>query len=132
VPLIQEHCLRCHGPERPKGRLRLDNKADAMKGGSSGVVIEPGNAGASELYRRITLPKDDADIMPSDGEVLSKEQTDLFKAWIDQGAQWPDDFVIKEATEQPAVAAGAPHVTIPDPVLPDDFTPSAAETAALK
>jgi hypothetical protein len=53
-------------------------------------VIVKGDAAKSELYARITLPRDHEDVMPSRGEPLSKTETDRIKAWIDAGAVWPD------------------------------------------
>ena len=29
-PLLELHCLKCHGPEKQKGGLRLDHPADAF------------------------------------------------------------------------------------------------------
>src|SRR5690349_6092845 len=28
-PILEHSCLRCHGPERPKSRFRLDNRESA-------------------------------------------------------------------------------------------------------
>ena len=89
LPVLRQNCVKCHGPEKQKGKLRLDSKEAAMKGGKDGVVIVPGDAEKSELYRRITLPKGNDDIMPNEGDPLTKAQTDLFRDWINQGAVWP-------------------------------------------
>ena len=40
-PLLVKHCLACHGPDKQRGGLRLDRKADALKGGDDGAVIVP-------------------------------------------------------------------------------------------
>ena len=55
-PILQKSCMECHGPEKPKGKLRLDSREAALKGGKDGVVIVPGQADKSEVYRRIRLP----------------------------------------------------------------------------
>ncbi len=89
-PLIAKNCLECHGPEKQKGKLRLDGKETAFKGGDSGKAgIVPGKAADSRVYQVVTLPKGHDDIMPPKGEPLSKATTDLIKAWIDAGAEWP-------------------------------------------
>src|SRR2546425_9279670 len=69
-PILQQICVKCHGPEKQKGKLRLDSKEATFKGGKDGQVITPGEADKSELYRRITLPKGNDDIMPNEGEPL--------------------------------------------------------------
>jgi len=35
-PLLVEHCVRCHGPEKQKGGLRLDSAEALMPGGRAG------------------------------------------------------------------------------------------------
>lgn len=89
-PVFAKNCIECHGPEKQKGKLRLDSKEAAFKGGDSGLAgIVPGKSADSKIYKAVTLPKGHDDIMPPKGEPLSKATTDLIKAWIDAGADWP-------------------------------------------
>src|SRR5881397_588666 len=81
-PILQKSCIECHGPDKQKAKLRLDSKEAALKGGKDGEVIMPGKADKSELYRRITLPPDNDEVMPNKGEPLTKAQTDLIRDWI--------------------------------------------------
>ncbi len=122
-PILEKSCVQCHGPEKHKGDLRLDSKEAAMKGGKGGLAIVPGDTAKSDLYRRITLPKDNEDVMPSKGELLTKSQTDLIRDWITQGANWPAGLVIK--------STGAPEETKVEPVKLADYKPSAAELKAI-
>src|SRR5262249_17345495 len=48
-PILARSCLTCHGPEKQKGGLRLDDADAALKGGNSGPVIKPGDAAQSRL-----------------------------------------------------------------------------------
>ena len=97
-PLIAKNCLECHGPEKQKGKFRLDSKEAAFKGGDSGLAgIVPGKSADSKIYKAITLPKGHDDIMPPKGEPLSKANTDLIKAWIDAGADWPSGLKLSAA-----------------------------------
>src|SRR5262249_3517242 len=59
-----------------------------------GPALVPGKADASELYRRIVLPKGHAEIMPACGEPLTRAQADLIRDWINQGAPWPDNLQV--------------------------------------
>lgn len=86
LPVLQQNCIKCHGPEKQKGKLRLDTKEAAFK--KEGIVTA-GNADKSDLYRRLTLPKGHDDAMPPEGDPLSKAQIDLIKSWINEGADWP-------------------------------------------
>lgn len=87
-PVFQRECFECHGPENQKSGLRLDVRERAFK--SEGVIAK-GNAAESDLYYRITRPKDHSDAMPNRGEPLPAAEIERIKAWIDAGAPWPDD-----------------------------------------
>ena len=87
LPIFQSTCVDCHGEEKQKAGLRLDSIAAVLKGGKEGAVVAAGKPEESSLYRRITLPEDDDDIMPPKGDPLSKAQTDLIKLWIVSGAK---------------------------------------------
>src|SRR5256885_10379965 len=88
-PILESACLSCHGPEKPKGDLRLDTKAGALKGGKKGVDIVPGKPANSPLYQSTVLPAGHEDIMPPKGNPLARTQTEVLRAWIEQGAVWP-------------------------------------------
>ncbi len=88
-PLFQEHCVGCHGPSQQMGGMRLDRRSSAMAP-RGGTTIGPGNAAGSRLYLKLIGTKYGTQ-MPPTGP-LSPEQINLVKAWIDQGANWPDDL----------------------------------------
>src|SRR5258708_1371407 len=88
-PILEAHCLGCHGPKKQRGDLRLDLKAAAMKGGESGPVIVPGKSADSILLSRVSS-NDPEMRTPSSGERLTAEQIKLLRAWIDQGATWTE------------------------------------------
>jgi mono/diheme cytochrome c family protein len=90
LPLLEQQCFKCHGPEKQKGGLRFDTKEGAFKTGESGEQsIVPGHANESRLIKLVSS-SDDAERMPSKGEALSAMQIDLLKRWIDAGAEWPE------------------------------------------
>jgi len=87
-PLLEQHCWKCHGPEKQKGGLRLDTKEGAFKAADSGEkAILPGRSSESRLIQ-LVASQDEAERMPSKGEPLSAAQIDLLKRWIDAGAEW--------------------------------------------
>lgn len=87
-PIFQKSCVKCHGPEKQKGKLRLDTLEATMKGGESGDCITKGNSAKSTLVHTIARLDPDA-AMPPDGkgDPLTKEQVGIVRAWIDQGAK---------------------------------------------
>src|SRR5688572_26772081 len=36
-PVLAEHCLKCHGPEKQWAAFRLDSRDDLIKGGEGGA-----------------------------------------------------------------------------------------------
>jgi ankyrin repeat protein/mono/diheme cytochrome c family protein len=89
-PLLRQHCVSCHGPSQQMAGLRLDRRRDAMRGSTFGTVIGPGNGEASRLYLRIVGAQRGTQMPPTGA--LKDEQIALVKAWIDQGAEWPDSL----------------------------------------
>lgn len=88
-PLFRERCSTCHGGEQESSGLRLDRKVDALRGGYSGPVIVPGVSAESKLIRLVAGI--DGDLrMPPVGDRLTPQQIGLLRAWIDQGAVWPE------------------------------------------
>jgi len=89
LPIFRSSCLKCHGPEKPKGQFRLDSRSPAMKGGVGGKAILPGRSADSPLIK-LLVASDPEERMPRKADSLTRAQIDLLKAWIDQGADWPD------------------------------------------
>ncbi len=89
-PILEAHCYECHGTKKTRGRLRLDVKTSALKGGTTGPAVIPGNADDSLMIRRV-LGLDGDDRMPLDKDPLPADQIATLRAWIAQGAPWPDD-----------------------------------------
>ncbi|MCP5559780.1 MAG: PSD1 domain-containing protein [Verrucomicrobiaceae bacterium] len=91
LPILQRACFECHGHEVQKAGLRFDHKAAAFKGSEHGAVISPGKPEASELLRRVTLPRTDKESMPRRGKALAAAEIETLREWIATGAVWPDD-----------------------------------------
>jgi len=87
MPILQAKCVSCHNSEKQKGELLLTSYQDILNGGKTGKGIVPGNLSTSELYRRITLPKDHKEFMPTDGKTpLNETQVAILEWWIETGA----------------------------------------------
>jgi hypothetical protein len=101
MPIFVQHCIKCHGPEKQKGKLRLDNReAVLQKGSLSGPVINKKQPAKSSLYIRIAHLDEFEDPMPPKGPALSPKQVGIIHAWIKQGTPWPDGVGVdlKDAT----------------------------------
>jgi hypothetical protein len=86
-PILSSQCYACHGPDegKRKAKLRFDDRASAVK-----KAIVPGKADESPLIERI-ISDDPDEMMPppeSKRSPLTKEQAELFKRWINEGAKF--------------------------------------------
>jgi len=91
-PIFDTSCVKCHGEQKPKAKLRLDSLEGALKGGEDGKVITAGNSTKSILVLSIAHLGDADDFMPPPKnkigiKQLTDEQIGLVRAWIDQGAK---------------------------------------------
>jgi hypothetical protein len=89
-PILERSCLECHNPNKHSSNLRMDSPERLMAGGDGGRVLEPGDPEASSLYVRVSLPRDDLDFMPIEGQPLSESEIETLRAWIAQGADFGD------------------------------------------
>jgi mono/diheme cytochrome c family protein len=91
-PILDKSCATCHGADRPKGRLRLDNLEGILQGGGSGKAIIPGDSAKSLLVLNVGHAGDPRAYMPPPNnraniQPLTTEQVALLRAWVDQGAK---------------------------------------------
>ncbi len=92
-PLLKNRCYSCHGSEKQKGKLRLDQEGYILKGGENGHTVVKGKADESGLIKRILLPLNDEDHMaPKEKPQLSTNEIALLKWWIDNGADFKKKF----------------------------------------
>jgi hypothetical protein len=109
-PLFAQRCYDCHGPKKQEAQFRLDVKESALKGGDLGPAILPGHSADSLLIQAVAGLKSDL-VMPKRGERLSATQIAVLRAWIDQGAIWPD-------SASAAGSDGRDHWAFKKPVRP--------------
>lgn len=90
-PLLESRCVTCHGAEKQKSGYRLDSKNVALKGGETySPAIKPGDSADSPLIHLVAGLVPDMK-MPAKGDPLTPEQVGVLRAWIDQGARWPEE-----------------------------------------
>lgn len=89
-PIFARHCYECHDHRKQRSGLRLDDKESALRGGESHAPdIQPGKSASSPLIHFVAGLVPDMQ-MPPKGEPLNREEISLLRAWIDQGAKWPE------------------------------------------
>ncbi len=106
-PILSDKCFHCHGPDEKerKGKLRLDLRDAALKGGENGpVAIVPGKPDESDVLVRV-LSKDKDEVMPppKTHKPVSTAEADLLRRWIAEGAEYQGHwaFLKPERMEPP-------------------------------
>ena len=90
-PILQAHCIDCHGPDEQESQFRLDRLATMLSGGNSGEpAVVPGKPDQSFLLKLIQR-KERGKEMPPDGS-LSKNEIKLIEQWIADGAKTPESY----------------------------------------
>lgn len=93
APLFERHCVSCHQGDKPKGGLSLVTAKQTLAGGESGLAIERGKPGESLLIEVVSGEKP---AMPKGSPPLSAEHVALIREWIEQGAAWPEDLMLRD------------------------------------
>ncbi len=85
-PLLAEHCLKCHGPTKQSGGLRLDSRDSLLKGGATGPAVVSGKPDESLLLKAVAHKGDLR--MPPKGKLKDEEVAKL-RDWVRHGLPWP-------------------------------------------
>jgi WD40 repeat protein len=87
-PILLQQCQSCHGPEKSKGKYRLDTFNRLLHPGKSkDATIVAGEPQESALFRRITSHDKD-ERMPQKADPLPAMQVELIRRWIEEGAKF--------------------------------------------
>jgi len=97
-PVLEAKCLSCHNPNNAKGEALLSDAASVLS--ASAKLIVPGDARASRVYQ-VVIPgrSGERPEMPEKGDPLTPQEVELLKQWIDAGANWPAQLVLREASK---------------------------------
>lgn len=113
LPIFQDHCFRCHGPEKPKSGFRLDNRQTALAGGDEGVDIIAGHSADSPLIHYVARLVEDMEMPPpGKGDPLTPPEIALLRAWIDRGVDYAGADQPERAKLSFALTTGAGHTSV--------------------
>ncbi|MFN0017374.1 MAG: PSD1 and planctomycete cytochrome C domain-containing protein [Pirellulaceae bacterium] len=120
--ILRKNCFSCHGAEHQESGLRLDVKKRALEGGDNGAVIKPGKSADSRLVLLVAGLDKETGPMPPEGKgkQLSAAEIGLIRAWIEQGANWPEGGVESAARHWSfQKVASAPTPAVKDAAWPN-------------
>lgn len=106
-PLFESSCVKCHAKGKTKGDFSLETRAAFLKGGENGAGAVVGKSAESYIIELVAAVDPD-EVMPKKGSRWTAEQVGLLRAWIDQGAAWPDGITFAKPEPQNLV----PHAVV--------------------
>ncbi|MDG1894502.1 MAG: DUF1549 domain-containing protein [Fuerstiella sp.] len=98
APIFAQHCIRCHLRGNKKGDISLATIGDLK----ANEYVIGGDVVGSYLIELVTEVDSEPPAMPKEGKPLSEQEVALLRQWIDQGAKWPNEFVVKEKSKADA------------------------------
>lgn len=84
LPIFRARCGSCHNASDRRGGLVVDQYGPLMEGGSSGSVIEAGDASISYLF--LLVNHEDTPQMPPNADKIPENELAIIQKWIDLGA----------------------------------------------
>src|SRR5262245_22224959 len=113
APILQQQCIDCHGPALQMAELRLDQRRFVLGDHADPDLVKAGKSGESLLIKRLVDRKLGIIMPPTfpfpPGEKvgLPEASIQILKAWIDQGAGWPQEVSLANEAADTAVNAQA-------------------------
>jgi len=95
APILSQHCVKCHNPNVSKGEFSLATFDDLRD--NDFVVL--GDPDGSHLIDLVAGVDGDPPEMPKDADPLGKQQVELLRQWISEGADWPEQMVVRESSK---------------------------------
>ncbi|MCR9117696.1 MAG: hypothetical protein NXI22_12195, partial [bacterium] len=99
LPILENRCIDCHGPDTQEANLRLDSTLSAMRGGDSGEpAVVPGDSKASYIIARV-LSENEKHRMPPDSDPLPAAEVNKLRRWIDDAEHWREAIAATKETK---------------------------------
>ena len=110
-PVIQRACQGCHQPATNMGGLVLTSYAEIVKGGQRGPIFKERFPAESSLIGHLTGEKEPR--MPMGQDPLPKEEIELFRRWVREGARddTPESAKGPSVPDQPPVYQQPPVIS---------------------
>jgi mono/diheme cytochrome c family protein len=90
LPILASHCVKCHQPGGPgyeASGLDLRTYDSLMQGTKHGKIVVPGEPLTSNLMVMVEGRADPSIRMPHNQRPLLKQQIEIMRDWVSQGAK---------------------------------------------
>lgn len=132
-PILSDNCFFCHGPDKNKRQadLRLDTEAGLLGAAGSAGAVVPGKPDESPLLQRILTADPETHMPPpSTGKLLTADQIQLLRRWIQQGGRYEGHWAFLPLN--PGAVAGTDHSPAAVTAKIDEYVDSSLQSAGLQ
>ena len=126
LPLFEDYCYDCHGPDKEKSGFRTDKRVHLLKGGDTGLAaIVPGNVQQSYLIE--VIKSDDPEIgMPPKGGKLFDDEIESIRyhdelAVVPESAALPVSLQLDKIQKAYPLGKVTQYIPSKDPSLANKF-----------
>ncbi len=106
VPILQKHCIACHGGREAKGSFSMNHRELLV---DSGHVVS-GKPDESHLLQLIQSTDKDIQMPPADRPRVSPEEQAVLTRWIAEGLAWEEGFSFAPQTYEPPLKPHRPDL----------------------
>lgn len=89
-PVLEAKCAMCHNSKALPGHVSFENRREAVRTKALGAAILSGHPEKSLLVTHTASTHQNVSVMPAVGERVTKEEYEILKKWIKEGAHWPE------------------------------------------
>ncbi len=106
VPILQQHCVGCHGGREAKGSFSMNTRELLVDSGN----VQPGKPDESKLIELILASDKEIQMPPEDQERLTAPEVATLKKWIADGVPWDDGFSFAPVAWEPPLKPRRPDL----------------------
>ena len=106
VPILQKHCVGCHGGREAKGSFSINTRELLVDSGH----VQPGEPDESHLIELVLATDKQIQMPPADKERLSIAEVAALKKWIADDLIWDDGFSFAPVAWEPPLKPRRPKL----------------------
>ncbi len=106
VPILQKHCVGCHGGREAKGSFSMNTRELLVNSDN----VHPGKPGESPLIDLVLSTDKETQMPPADKERLTDAEVAMLKEWIVDGVPWDDGFSFAPVAWEPPLKPRRPDL----------------------
>ncbi len=106
VPILQKHCIACHGGREAKGSFSMNTRELLVDSGN----VHPGKPDESPLIELVLATDRDIQMPPGDKARPTVAEVASLKKWIADGVPWDDGFSFAPVAWEPPLKPRRPEL----------------------